>query len=350
MPTLQDIANIAQCSKATVSLALSNHPRISESTKAKIRKIAREVGYLPAEPVEEATSKPVVQRKFIGVLYISENKQLNIGQGFFRETLTGIIQEATRSDCNVVMLEVNGSGDGLTDEELYEKVCSSGVEGIIVISFIHELQGFHLLLDERFPMVFVGNHKIAGRQVRLHTVTTDNHDGGRSAVDFLIRMGHSRIALAMAPTSIERMNGFFSGMRNAGLPASDEDVLRLSNPPVKDGCWETLQKHEYTAILATNVYTGLMVLQYLRSAGKQIPEDMSVVVFDDSTSFLIENPPITVMKQDLESLGTYAVKMLLDLLENPQQLPKQIAISAQLVERGSCAPPKAEQKKARKRV
>lgn len=348
MPTLQDIANIAQCSKATVSLALSDHPRISESTKAKIRKVAIELGYLVAEPANDSANKLVVKRRFIGVLYIGESTQKSIGQGFFRETLMGIIQEASRSDCNVVMIEVNASSGELTEEELCEKIYSSDVEGVIVICFRPELHGFGPLIDQRFPMVFIGNHKIADRNVQLHTVTTDNHDGGRKATEYLIEMGHTRIALATSTTSIERMNGYFSAMRNAGLPTGDDQVMVVSPPLNKENSgMQMLQEQQITAIFATNVVSGLMVLQYMRYIGKQIPDDMSIIVFDDSESFLIESSPITVMKQDLESLGTYAVKMLLDLLDNLQQPPKQVSISAQLVERESCKPPKPGRKHVR---
>ncbi|TNJ66146.1 LacI family transcriptional regulator [Paenibacillus hemerocallicola] len=337
MPTLQDIANIAQCSKATVSLALSNHPRIAESTKARIRKVAIELGYLPAEPDNDVASKPAASRRSIGVLYIGEDAQKSIGQGFFRETLLSIIQEASRSNCNVVMIEVNASNGQITEDELCEKIYNSGVEGAVVICFRKELHGFNTLIDQQFPLVFVGDHTIADRDVKLHTVMTNNHDGGREATEYLLGLGHSRIALVTSPTSTERINGYFSAMRTAGHNVSDKHMMIVSPPYEKnDGRLRMLGEQEFTAIFATSSLAGLMVLQHLRFLGKQIPDDISMIVFDDSESFQIESPPITVMKQDLESLGTYAVKMLLDVVGEVLPLPGRVAISGRLIERASC--------------
>lgn len=79
------------------------------------------------------------------------------------------------------------------------------------------------------------------------------------------------------------------------------------------------------------------MLHYLRSAGKRIPEDVSLVVFDDFASFPYENPSITVIKQNKEALGRLAVKLLIDLLEKSNIPPRQMLISTELIERNSCA-------------
>ncbi|OUS70799.1 hypothetical protein B1748_27825 [Paenibacillus sp. MY03] len=341
MPTLQDIANIAQCSKATVSLALSNHPRISESTKSRIRKVAIELGYLQTEPDNDdvVASKQTASRRSIGVLYIAEDSHKSIGQGFFRETLMSITQEASRSNSNVVIIEVKSVNGHITEDELCEKVYNSGVDGVVVICFRKELHGFNTLIDQQFPIVFIGDHTIADRDVKLHTVMTNNHDGGKEATEYLLGLGHSRIALVTSPTSTERTNGYFSAMRTAGHSVSDEHTMIVSPPYEKnDGRLRMLEEQDFTAIFATTSLAGLMVLQHLRVIGKQIPDDLSLIVFDDSESFQIESPPITVMKQDLESLGTYAVKMLLDITDQLSPLPRRVAISGRLIERASCRP------------
>ncbi|CAG7617989.1 LacI family DNA-binding transcriptional regulator [Paenibacillus allorhizosphaerae] len=337
MPTLQDIANIAGVSKATVSLALSDHPRISLETKHKIRHIAKEIGYAAGQPGNAAEAKT----SSIGVVYVSDNQDYE--HGFFRDTVMGICREASRYNYNVVMIGIHKLYQGNIVEDVADKVVKSGVEGIVVVSSIPNLQGFEKLIAMRFPMVFIGSRKVAGLTDPIHSVASDNYNGGRTAAEYLLELGHSNVAvvhgLHSPPWERERISGFYSALRSAGFQADEDQAIEVSNLLHPEApCWSQLKQQSPTAVFATNVHVGMLMLHYLRECGFRIPDDASLIVFDDSPSFPMENPPITVVRQDMKSLGVLSAKRLFDLLESSDPLPNQILISAQLIERSSCAP------------
>ncbi|WP_248924455.1 LacI family DNA-binding transcriptional regulator [Paenibacillus hamazuiensis] len=338
MPTIQDIANIAGVSKATVSLALTDHPRISTETKIKIRNIAKEIGYTKGLI---AGAEKARQNISIGIVYISDNQDFE--KSFFRDTLMGISEEAARADHDVAIIGIHLASKENMEDQITSKVIKSGVGGIIVITNNPKVTGFDKLLSMRFPMVFVGNRKVAGHGNPLHCVSSDHYNGGRMATEYLLGLGHRSIALAIhreAPHwELERVDGYHAALRNAGLAADERQVIRIKSPfKAEDECWQQLERSDCTAIFAVNARVGITMLHALRHLGKKIPNDISLIVFDDFPSFSMEDPPITVIQQDKKSLGTLSAKLLVDILDNPNQSPRQVLISTQLQERSSCAP------------
>lgn len=335
MPTLQDIAKIVGVSRATVSLALSDHPRISDETKTKVRQTALDIGYVKNARGTEPPPSRKVRSRSIGVLYLAVQPQ-NMNQGFFRDGLIGICQEAARIDRNVVMIGIRTPDQGTDPEELYDEIVRSGAEGIVVVSTTMNLYGFDKLLERRYPMVFIGNRMIAGRKERLHSVATDIHDARRMGIEYLMGMGHTRIALLMESPNFHWKTDM------AAYGSSEVRVLQVSTPfePQGEG-WEEVAKYEPTAIFSTTVPLGHAAMNFLRASGKRVPEQVSLISYDDAASYAYENPPITAVKQNMESIGRQSAKILLDLLENPEQSPTQVLLSTQLVERESCAPPKS---------
>lgn len=343
MPSMDDIAKVAGVSKATVSLALNDHTRISDETKQKIKAIAKEIGYVQRPVTPKATAARVRRKPgtAIGVLYIGE------GQGiaqFFRETLSGISEYASRSGVPVVMIGMFAVNETTDAAEVYDKVIDAGVSGIIVVSASAKLYGLELLADRQFPMVFVGNRRLADRETALHCVSSDNYDGGVIATEYLLRLGHRRIAVLMGKQSLpwehDRANGFFSAMRQAGAAADEGWLMQVSaHYDPEDAAWGQLARLQPTALMATNMILGHMALSHCRAIGKSVPEEMSILVFDDTDFFPLEQPPVTVIRQDLESLGTVAAEMLLELIAQPEQPARQLLLPVELVTRASCAQP-----------
>lgn len=336
MPTLQDIAKIVGVSSATVSLALADHPRISDETKAKIRKTAIDIGYTKFFRGDVVQTNPKARSRSIGVLYLGAHPQ-SMNHGFFKDCLMGICQEAGRIDRNVVMLGIQTEGQSADPEAIAEEVVRSGAEGVVVLSTQPNLYGLDKLVERGYPMVFIGSRTIADRKVRLHSVATDLHDAARMGLDYLIGLGHARIAILMGEANVSRWS--------EQLPRHDEAEVKaflVSSPfDAREKGWGELTAYAPTAIFSTSVPLGHAAMNYLRASGKRVPEEVSLISYDDSVSYSYETPPITAIKQNLESIGRQSAKMLLDLLENPDQSPTQVLLSTQLVERASCAPPKS---------
>lgn len=338
MPTFEDIAKIAGVSKATVSLALSDSSKISMETKIKVRNIARSIGY----NLDGLEGGKWPRNRSIGILYVTHVPDFE--KDFFRDTLIGVTEDASSKGYDVVFVgnHMQPNADDMADA-IADKVMQSGVEGVIVISSIPNLKGFRKLQDMHFPMVFIGNRKVDGSGRHIFNVCSDHYNGGKLAAEYLHDdLGHTRIAvvgrLQMPHWEVDRVNGFFSHLRDAGLSDIEANKVLVSDRfnPEYEG-WKRLEQIRPTAVFAVNANIGISVLHHLRSANKRIPEDVSVIVFDDFASFPYEHPPITVIKQNKEALGNLAVKVLTDLLENKKAPPRQLLISTELIVRQSCA-------------
>ncbi|MFK7692151.1 LacI family DNA-binding transcriptional regulator [Paenibacillus sp. HJGM_3] len=344
MPTYEDIAKIAGVSKATVSLALSDSAKISSNTKFKIRNIAKSIGY----NIDKIESAKQIRNRSIGILYFSENPDFE--KDFFRDTLLGISEDASNNGYDVVFIGIHWRIGEDFNDDVADKVMRTGVEGIIVLSRTANLNGFGRLMEMRFPMVFVGDRKVVGFDNQLYNVCSDNYNGGRMAAEYLLGLGHPDLALVSLHTpphwELDRANGFFSQAKNAGLTDIETRSVQISDPfDPNDPSWAKLAELNPSAIFAINARAGISIIHHLRLAGKRIPDDVSLLVFDDFSAFPYENPPITVIKQDKEALGNLSAKVLIDLLENSKVPPKQMLISTQLIERQSCAPYKGTRTK-----
>ncbi|MDF2723481.1 MAG: LacI family transcriptional regulator, partial [Paenibacillus sp.] len=337
MITINDVAQKAGVSKATVSLALSDHPRISEKTKTKIRQIAEELGYIPnrlASGLSKAKSRS------IGVLFIDTAVQ-SVGE-FFKDTLIGISSDALRQDYNVVLIGLQEHK--MEPANLYDTLMRAGVDGAIVISSTPRLNGLEKVANTRFPLVFIGKRTVAG--VEPDFVSSDNFGGGKLATDYLIELGHRHIAVVAPPkderlpTEEDRIHGYFAALRGAGLQADESRIVTIASPyDEADPGLLALEKLQASAFFATSPHFGLALLQHFRQRGVQVPAEKSLIVFDDFPTATLEMPPLTVVKQDMETLGKMATKMLIDSIESPPTTPNHVYVSTRLIKRASCAPP-----------
>lgn len=335
MPTLKDIAKLAQVSKATVSLALAGDSRISAETRGRVTAIAEQLGYIPnrmAKGLSRARSQS------LGVLFYGG--LTNPLEDFFSDTLMGIGHEALQLGYNVVLLgfskETNGEHSDWTD-----LVLRSGVEGLIVISMSSMLYGFEKLLSMPFPVVFIGKREVAGMNPgKLNDVSTDHYGAGRAAADYLRGLGHEELAV-VAPRQAsrlmeERVHGFLSADGRL-LREMNERVHYVPEDVAAEAWIDAVLARRCTAYFAISPRLGLSLLQALQQRGIRVPEDVSLLVYDDFPSASLQRPPLTVMKQDMRSLGRLAFQRLMETIADPAEEGKHVLLSASLVERQSCA-------------
>ncbi|MFB9330789.1 LacI family DNA-binding transcriptional regulator [Paenibacillus aurantiacus] len=336
MPTLKDIAQLAQVSKATVSLALAGDPRISAETRDKVTAIAEQLGYIPnrmAQGLSRARSQS------LGVLFYGGLS--NPLEDFFSDTLMGIGHEALQLGYNVVLLGFSQQMNG-EQTDWTEQVMRSGVDGLIVISMTSPLYGFEKLLAMRFPIVFIGKRQVAGTApLKVNEVSTDHYGAGRAAADYLRRLGHAELAV-VAPESAsdwmeERIHGFLSVDRQL-LRELNDRVYYVAEEESAEATFSSMLAQGYTAYFAIAPHLGLSLLQALQQQGIRVPEDVSLLVYDDFPSASLQRPPLTVLKQDMRALGRLAFQRAIEMIADPDEEPKHILISASLVERESCAP------------
>ncbi|WP_438448075.1 LacI family DNA-binding transcriptional regulator [Gorillibacterium sp. sgz5001074] len=334
LPTIEEIAKLAGVSKTTVSLALSDHPRISEQTKRKIREIAEQIHYVPNRLASGLSSS---RSKMIALVCYTQHLQLD---GLFAELLTHISQESLKAGYSVVLLaSTEEHGDELADKLRY-----AGVEGAIILSWSAKITGLKKLLQARCPLVFLGQRKVEGLPAsEMNIVATDSYNGSREAVEYLVSLGHRQIGLIVPfeseriPAIEERIRGYKSVMDELGQPYS-EQIFELPvtyNP--EHPCWNQIQRSPCTAYFSSSMREGRVLLQYFQQAGVSVPGDVSLIVFDDFPTAALEHPPVTVLKQDARTLGRMACNVLIDLLEHPDDQPKRLFVPPVLVLRESAA-------------
>ena len=180
------------------------------------------------------------------------------------------------------------------------------------------------------------------RSSTLPTVDSDNLKGAVEATEHLIELGHRRIGFLAGRPDLEsarlRERGYRDALEAAGIPF-DPDLVRVGGyraDTATDAARELLQRDERpTAIFAANDTSAIETMIVARALGLVVPDDLSVVGFDNVPESALSEPPLTTVDQSIQRMGFEAVRMLLDLIEDPAREPEQVVLPTRLVVRGS---------------
>ncbi len=332
--SIKDIARIARVSHSTVSRALHNSPLVNRETAERIRRIAEQMGYRPS-----AVARSLVTRKTktIGVVVTT------ISDPFIAEVVSGI--EEVANDHGYSVFLANSNADPDREIKVVHSFHERRVDGILVTaSRVGALYMDHLN-EMKVPIVLINNQH-PGEFV--HSVMIDNVTASRQATEHLIQLGHRRIAYIGDQfgyqSDTERFAGYRQALERGGLIFQPELVVHGDGRP-EGGmramerllallCWPT-------AVFCYNDMTALGALRVIRSRGLRVPEDISLVGFDDLFIASYTDPPLTTIRQPKRQMGRLAMELLLKLFagENPQQT---IHVQGELILRDSTAPPRKE--------
>lgn len=332
--TMADVAKKAGVSSATVSLALnSTASRIPEATAKKVREAARELGYVP-----DVTARALRTGSSQLIGFISDEVTVT---RFASAMVRGILDGAERAGYDVIMAETGH------DSERFKKAVrvleARGVDGIIVGMMAS--RRIDLPKTRRaFPVVVVN-----GVATGTHSVLPDEYQAGMVAVRELISNGHERIALiGRHPRPREdtfsvnipvRLAAIDDAMSEAGLQFVYEVQTEVWEPAVGyDATLEILDNSEkVSAILAANDRLATGVYQALRDRGLQVPDDMSVMSFDDEDLASIVRPPLTTLRLPYREMGEVAVSQLLTLVDGKNLPEASTLLKLPLIRRKSVA-------------
>lgn len=330
--SIKDIARMANVSSSTVSRALQNSPLISRRTAEKVQRIAKQSGYR----VSAIARGLVTQRtKSIGVVVTT------IADPFVSEVVSGI--EDCCNDHGYSVFLANSNADPDRETKVVQSFSERRVEGIIVTSSRVGALYVPLLSETRIPIVLVNNQH-PGEFV--NSILIENKKASAEITNHLIQLGHRRIAYLGDrfghQSDTERFAGYRDALERAGLPFAPELVVH------GDGKCEGAAPgvdallglpHSPTAIVCYNDMTAFGAVRQLHVKKIQVPEDVSVVGFDDLFIASYMRPPLTTLQQPRRLMGRLAMESLLRLIsgqgtESPTKVP------ATLVIRDSTAPPR----------
>lgn len=333
--TIQDVATAAKVSTATVSRALSNPALLSEATRKVVLEAVRSTGYR----VNQAARNLRMQRAGAVLILVP-----NLGKPFYSKILQGISDGFAGSDYAVLIADTESRP--LPDGELAGNFTAGRIDGVV------SLDGglSPAALDA------CRAHGVDGRIVfacewvdgyAFPSIQSDNAEGARLAIRHLADLGHRKIAHITGPrgnvlTAVRRQ-GMMEERTRLGLPAREDWIIRgdFSLQSGYEAATQILAMSDRpTAVFcaADTVAFGLMA--GLHAGGVQVPDDISVVGFDDIDMSEFFVPALTTIRQDRVLLGRTAAARLLDQLNGSPSLPEEQLLPVNLVVRASTAPPK----------
>ncbi len=328
--SIKDIARAAGVSHSTVSRALRNSPLVNPETAAYIRQLAQEMGYIPNVIAQSL----VTQRTYtIGVIVTS------ISDPFIDRIVEGIEDLATREGYSVFLS--SSHADPGREIAVVESFHRRRVDGMIVIASRVGSLYTERLQELQVPIVLI-NNQAEGEYI--YSVSVDDENGARAAVQHLLELGHRRIGYVgchfRPPSNRRRLEGYRQALRQAGLPyLSDLVVHPRTFSDIENGreALDKLLGAGVTGVFCYNDRTAIGLMTRAREQGVRIPDDLSVVGFDNIEASWYVSPTLTTLHQPRFEMGHAAAEMLLSLLAG-EDVSDQV-FPCQLIVRESTAPP-----------
>ena len=330
--TLGQVADAAGVSIATVSKVLNNRGDVSIETRRRVEKHLRASAYRRVGANADQTHRP------------SQQIEVRLGgpqNAYAMAVLDGITSSAQLEGFEIVY---SRGPRGVSTAVDAVALLASQRTGAIFLTVDASGPEFEKLWEAGFPLVVVDPLRVAG--THCISIGATNFTGAVTATEHLLSLGHRRIGHAAGPSSVEcseaRLSGYASALRRAGIPleeslvthgafdyqagiAAGQGLLDLPDPP--------------TAVFAASDEIALGVMEGARRRGIRVPQDLSIVGFDDTFLATRATPPLTTVAQPLVEMGQVAVRSLAQVIASDRVGTSHIELATRLVVRSSTSPP-----------
>ena len=326
MLTIKDIAKLAGVSQSTVSKALNDRHDVSAHTKNKILDIIRKNNYRPNAFAKGLKMKT---RENIGIIFCQDLHALS-SNPFYSRVLEGIEAETAINNYNLIIHIINEN----TKENLPKMVRERQVDGIILFG-IFSKQYLDCLIEENIPIVFIDPKQ---NYDKFCQIMIDNEHGAFLATQYLIDHGHRNIGFISGDITRmsfkQRYAGYLKALRLNNIKVNEELIktggIESGYEQVKE-----LLKHKTTAIFAANDINALYGFKAIHDLNLKIPDDISIIGFDDIDLAKISTPPLTTIRVYKEELGSIGVRTLLKTIQGEIDNPVNTIVPVKLIERQS---------------
>lgn len=342
--TIEDIARKAGVSASTVSRTLNNKGRISRETRERVIQAARELEY--PMPQDAGLSRRRTNR--IGILFDRRLRSL-VSDPFYGLVMVGV-EEWLRDEGYQVLFSTFSHHEA-DMAMISEFATERPVDGLIIAGCDIEPDCINEVVSTGMPLVLVDNNIV---EPKVPCVMTDNTVGAREAVEHLIRLGHRDIGFTSGPMThsslYERYQGYRQAMEAYGLPVRPEMIIAyedVADYDVSGGykAAERLLKRSPrpTAIFAGNDAMAIGVMKATQELGLSVPDDLSVVGFDDIELAAHTTPALTTVRVHKRELGYHAARLILESIDgDPDRVPYKISVCTELIIRESTCPRRIE--------
>ena len=331
--TIVEVAEKAGVSLGTVSRVINNDVHVAPETRERVSAVMREMKYVANR---QARSLKGSKTNVIGMLVP------DLGTGYIGEIIHGIDAELALHQLDLMLFTTHRAA--IKEANYVGNLVQGMVDGLLLVLPRNPTDYISTLTQINFPFVLI-DHQGTGNP--CPAVGATNWQGGYNATEYLIKLGHTRIGFITGwmdlGAATDRLEGYQSALRIHHLPedprliyqgtffqpdgyAGASDLLDLDDPP--------------TAIFASNDVMAMGAMDAVRSRGLRVPEDISILGFDDIPQAAMVRPALTTVRQPLEQMGRLATQMLIDQLKHPDKEINRIELPTELVVRGSTNPPK----------
>ena len=334
MPTMQDVADRAGVSISTVSRVINDGVYVDPSTKQRVQEAITALGYRPNLLARSFRRK---ETQTIGLL-VPDNSN-----PFFAEIARVIEDVGFAAGYSVILC--NSDLSPVKQAAYVDVLLAKRVDGLILTSngLIKATDGLDVIdrvVAAGVPCVVVDRDLEDGP---VDQVLVDNHQGGYLAGEYLLGLGHRDLACLVGPSDLTRSAGRIAGFRHAladaGIDLRPDAIVRGNGR--SDGgeaaMRELLDRDvPFTALFAFNDLMAIAAIGALQQAGRRVPDDVSVIGFDDILLAAAVFPPLTTVAQPVADMGRRSVRLLLDRIADREAPVSRIVLRTTLVERGSC--------------
>ncbi len=331
-PTMRDIAERSGFSLGTVSQALNHKPGVATDTRDRVFAVAQELGY-QIKPRDDSPSKELTT---IGLLVKQDDNLPYPVNPFYSYILAGAERECQRQGVNLMFASVDV--DCRNRVKKWPPLLFDGrVDGLIIVGTF--LEDAIAQIDHQADMIVLVDAYAPG--LRVDSIVTDNLNGALSAVNFLIENGHTRIGLVGStpdayPSIRERRKGYTRALEQAGIETLYIEDTPLSRAGGYQGTLDLLARAPgVAAIFACNDEVALGVMNAAEDLNLKIPDDLSIIGFDNIDIAQEVSPPLTTVHVDKTLMGTLSVQHLRDQFKHPEQTHLTTVVGTRIVVRKS---------------
>ncbi|WP_057491331.1 LacI family DNA-binding transcriptional regulator [Streptococcus orisasini] len=332
MVTIKDVAKKAGVNPSTVSRALKNSSSISQKTKDRVKRAMNDLGYVPNLAAQMLASGLTY---CVGVVLPPLSGPDRLSEPFFMEILTAINGEATINNFTVSI----ATSDTLSDLESQVQLMyrQKRVDGFIVLYSEEKDPVCQFLMKYKIPFVIIGAPVDYENETTY--VDNDNQLMAKTAVNYLNQRGHQKILFVTndqkSEIYLERYIGYQKGMMKLGLKSYNSALFDSKRPELLEAFIETIQREKISALMIIGDVLSIKIIQFLSYYGFTVPDDISIVSFNNSSYATILHPYLTTFDINVSSLGRLSLHRLIEKIKDSQTQNEKVIVPFTLEERES---------------
>ncbi len=328
--TITDIAKSAGVSKTTVSRVLNDKPEVDSSTRERVLKTIKETGFVPQIT---AINLAKGNSNIIGLLVPTLTSPYSL------TVVQGVAEKIAETDYELILYTTSLSEKN--QERFIKKIAKKLIDGLVILLPRNFKNIQTQILKHKIPIVLI-DHR--GVDLDLSSISASNKKGAFDAVEYLIILKHKHIGFITGlmdfGCSQERLAGYREALQKNDINI-DDSIIKFGDFTEASGymCSKELlkQQNEVTALFCSNDEMAFGAIQAVKDLGLKIPDDISIIGFDDVPKAAYSFPPLTTVKQPLQAMGEKAAELVIQQIRASSFEKEDLFLDTQLIIRDTCS-------------